>query len=220
MRAHQGAHVERLEAVEQAVPDDGDDARRAEQHRKAHQGVVGKLAALVGTAHQAAQRLEQTFEHLAIVELGERRKPRSFADHQPDNLAAARAVDLAHENFDRLVNDRAQRQFGSKGKLQRADYGHHFRTDQFLKQALLVGEVQIDGALGDAGAFGDIVEPRRGKAFGGEFIEGRVEDGVAARRGFGGARALARCGDGAGTGWPWRAMGTERNRGRSGHLRR
>ena len=116
-----------------------------------------ELAALVGAAQHAAQCLEQARQHFAIVELGDGRKARTLADQQPDDLAAAGAVDLAHENLDRLLDDRAQREAGRKRKLDRADHRHHLGADQFLEQGLLVGEVQIDRALGDAGALGDIL---------------------------------------------------------------
>ena len=42
--------------------------------------------------------------------------------------------------------------------------GRQHRAHELLEQALLVAEVEIDRALGDAGAAGDVVEPRRGKA--------------------------------------------------------
>jgi len=42
--------------------------------------------------------------------------------------------------------------------------------------------MQVDRALGDASAFGDVVEPRRGKAARDEFIQRRVDDGLAPLR--------------------------------------
>jgi len=60
--------------------------------------------------------------------------------------------------------------------------------DQLLKQRLLVFEVQIDRALGDAGAPRHVIEPRCGKAAGREFIERCVEDRAAPCRGLGAAR--------------------------------
>ena len=62
------------------------------------------------------------------------------------------------------------------GADQRGEHGAH----QFLKQALLVAEVEIDGALGDAGALGHVVEAGRLEAAGGEFIERGGEDRFAA----------------------------------------
>src|SRR6202035_3834703 len=65
-------------------------------------------------------------------------------------------------------------------------------TDQLLKQRLLVGEVEIDRALGDAGAGRHVVEPRGGEAAGGKFVERSVEDRFAPCRSLCLARALAR----------------------------
>src|SRR5205085_2121787 len=56
-----------------------------------------------------------------------------------------------------------------------------------LEQRLLVREVEIDRALGDAGALGHIVEPRALVAARGELLErGRKDRGAP---GFGGERA-------------------------------
>ena len=57
--------------------------------------------------------------------------------------------------------------------------GRQRRAHELLEQALLVAEVEIDRALGDAGAAGDVVEAGRGKAGGGEFFERGGEDRVA-----------------------------------------
>ena len=47
MRAHESAHVERREPVEQSVPDDGDEAGR-DEHAESAQRVVRELAARDG----------------------------------------------------------------------------------------------------------------------------------------------------------------------------
>src|SRR6185437_399658 len=44
-----------------------------------------------------------------------------------------------------------------------------------------VAKVEIDGALGDAGAFCNVVEPRRLEAARGELVERRGENGLAPR---------------------------------------
>ena len=46
MGAHEFAHVERREALEQAVPDERDQRGRDQQLRKARERVVGEFAAL------------------------------------------------------------------------------------------------------------------------------------------------------------------------------
>src|SRR3974390_2257865 len=62
--------------------------------------------------------------------------------------------------------------------LKRADVGDHLRSDQFLKQALFVFEVQINRALGDTGALGNVIESRCGKNTGGKFIKHGVKNRV------------------------------------------
>src|SRR5262249_5978555 len=53
------------------------------------------------------------------------------------------------------------------------------RTQEFLEQALLVAEVEVDRALGDAGAAGDVVEPGGGQAARGKLVECGGENGRA-----------------------------------------
>jgi len=50
-----------------------------------------------------------------------------------------------------------------RGRAEPRDQRHDGGPDQFLKQRFLVLEVQIDRALGNARAFGDVVEPGRCK---------------------------------------------------------
>src|ERR1700722_20464923 len=72
--------VERLEAIEQSLPDDGHDGRGAKQLRKADQRVVGDFAALQRADKPRPHHLEDTPEHLAIVEFRQRREARPLAD--------------------------------------------------------------------------------------------------------------------------------------------
>ncbi len=52
--------------------------------------------------------------------------------------------------------------------------------DDLFEKIGLVARQQVDRALGDAGALGNVVEPRAFEAFFGEFGERRVEDRLAA----------------------------------------
>src|SRR5262249_25913953 len=70
-------------------------------------------------------------------------------------------------------------QIAQRGRLDRAHQRAQHRAHEFLEQALLVAEVEIDRALGDARAARDIIEPRGGKAPRGEFLERGGEDGGA-----------------------------------------
>ena len=53
-----------------------------------------------------------------------------------------------------------------------------------LEQGFLVIEIEIKGALGDAGAGGDVVEPRRLEPALGEHVERGIENGLFADRGL------------------------------------
>jgi hypothetical protein len=75
------------------------------------------------------------------------------------------------------------------------------KADQFLKQGLLVGEVEIDRALGDAGAPRHAVKPRGSEAAGGKFIKRRAEDRLPARRSLRHPNVLAQR-----SGSPWPAV--------------
>ena len=122
-------------------------------------------------------------------------KRRPFRDHQADDVLAARLVDLAHEQIDDGVGERAHRHVGRAHGLDGADQRREHGADQFLEQALLVAEVEIDGALGDAGALGHVVEAGRREAAGGELVErggkDRLAAGGAARLAGAGARRVA-----------------------------
>jgi hypothetical protein len=78
----------------------------------------------------------------------------------------------------------------------RAEHASH----EFLEQALLVAEVEIDRALGDTGAAGDIVEARRCKPADGKFLERGCKNRFAPRR-----LRVSRAGDASLT-WPFRAL--------------
>ena len=67
-----------------------------------------------------------------------------------------------------------------RGLFERPHHWAQLQADQLLEQRLLVGKVQIDRALGNAGATRHVVEPRRRKAARRKFLERRRQDGVAA----------------------------------------
>src|SRR6478735_3699579 len=109
MRMHHGAHVERLEAVEQSAPDDRNNAGRRQQLRKPHQRIGLELAALVRTAQHVADRRHDARDDLAEIELGQRRKTRPLREHQANDILAARAENFADEHLDQPVGHLAER---------------------------------------------------------------------------------------------------------------
>src|SRR5262249_5852239 len=92
---------------------------------------------------------------------------------------AARAVAIIHEHVDdhlgRGTNGQTAQRAGRARARQRAQH----RAHEFLEQALLVAEVEVDRPFGDARAAGDIIKPRCGKAPRGELLERGSEDGGA-----------------------------------------
>src|SRR4029079_4687177 len=54
---------------------------------------------------------------------------------------------------------------------------HDHSAHQLLEHRFLVLEVQVDRALCDTGALGDVIEPRRGKAARDELLHRRFHDG-------------------------------------------
>ena len=71
-----------------------------------------------------------------------------------------------------------------RGERSRAHPLHdrrHGTTHEVLKQGLLVLEVKVERALGDAGASGDVLKPRRLVTLGGKDRQGGVEDGLPPR---------------------------------------
>jgi hypothetical protein len=78
------------------------------------------------------------------------------------------------------------------------DQRHDRGPDQLLEHRFLVLEVQVDRALGNAGAFGHVIKPGRGKAAGDELLQRRLDDrGAPFRRGS--ARLKAGCAAGEST---------------------
>ena len=70
-------------------------------------GVAFQFAPLDRAAHQRPERRDRARQHLAVVELGELREALAFGQDQPDHVLAPRLVDLAHEQVERVLGDRA-----------------------------------------------------------------------------------------------------------------
>jgi hypothetical protein len=49
-------------------------------------------------------------------------------------------------------------------------------ADHLAEELFLVGEVEVDGAFGDSGAFGDVLEPGVGEPAFAENLEGGLDD--------------------------------------------
>jgi len=59
------------------------------------------------------------------------------------------AVDFANKDFDRLIDDGAERQFTRERRFKGAHHRIQLEPDQLLKQRFLVLEVKVDRTLRD-----------------------------------------------------------------------
>ena len=126
---------------------------------------------------QRAHAGEAARHHFAVVEVGDRRKSRTFGDDQAHDVAAPRRRHLLDEGSGKPLHHVAHRCADGRRRVQPADdQRHDGGADQLLEHRFLVLEVQIDRALGDAGAFGDVVEPRRRKPARDELVHRRLDD--------------------------------------------
>ena len=180
MRAHQLADVERREALEHAVPDHRDQRRRDQQLRKAHQRVARQFAARRrrGSASRAAPPSRARSPRGSRIRRASESARPSVMISRITSLRRVPKISRTKMSAMLSAMTRAGRSADLRG-LDGADHGRQHRAHQFLEQALLVAEVEIDRALGDAGAPRDVVEAGRGKAGGGEFFERGGEDRVA-----------------------------------------
>ena len=101
------------------------------------------------------------------------------------------AVDFADEDVDACSTITASGRSLARTASSAPTTGLIMRAHKLLKQRLLVLEVEIDRALGDAGAPRHVVEPRGGKAARGEFVERRLQDCASPLRRLGGAHVDA-----------------------------
>src|SRR3954449_6370909 len=95
MRLEHRLGIERLEALEQRRPQEGDEARRDDELGKAGELVGGKLAAQDRPLGGSAQQRDAARHHLAVIELGELREAPGFRDDEADDFLAPGGEDLA-----------------------------------------------------------------------------------------------------------------------------
>src|SRR5215469_15463023 len=147
---------------------------------------VSKLAGRDADLQYAAKQRHTAIDDFFAVKAREVRKIAGFRDDDLWNSARRRAGEFGPAAYQlceqgggglRLADSAQQR-------LAALEVRHQRLRDHRLEQFFLVREVEIEGALGDAGAVRHIVEPGRGKAMLGKASQRRVED-------FAGASLLA-----------------------------
>ena len=79
---------------------------------------------------------------------------------------------MADKQVDDTIGQSRQRHIGLSHCLDRSDQRRQHCSDQLLKQALLVTEVEVDRAFGDAGAARHIFQASGLETAAGKFVEG------------------------------------------------
>ena len=101
-------------------------------------------------------------DHLAVIKGGDGGKARPFGDHEAQQQFAVAPKHLPLEKAEEHLNDLGRLHI--RGQRSRAHPLHdrrHGAAHELLKQGLLVLEVKVKRALGDARLRGNVVEPRR-----------------------------------------------------------
>jgi len=106
-------------------------------------------------------------------------KARPLGDDQAQHVLAAGAEDLGDEDLDDHLEHGTDRDVLQRRRGDRPDERMHHHAHELLEQGLLVAEVEVDRPLRDAGAAGNVVEPRGREAAGGELLERGRDDVVA-----------------------------------------
>ena len=198
-------HVERGRAAGQdrVFPD------RAQHHRRQPQVDAGvdvhraKLALPRAALDDRPEQQRVAHHHFLLEEPGEFGKVAGLADHQLGDARqpgrAERRPPLAKESTEEFRAGGIRLCDVALGRFeQRHDVLPHHR----LEQVFLAGVVQVQRALADAGARGDVVEPRGGVALLDELVECGIEQlaGAGLLAAFPARRLHARSGGGGGGG--------------------
>src|SRR5262245_25263275 len=171
MCLHQLANVERLETFEQAVPDDGDKSWCGNDLRKLREA-FRHFAARGSPLQQRPDGCDDAGKNLPIVEFGKLWKAAPFRNHEAHDVFPPRFINLADEDVGNAISQDWQRYIGLSHFLDCPNQRREHRPDQLLEQALLVAEVEIDRAFGDARAARHILKTSGLETAAREFVEG------------------------------------------------
>ena len=112
-----------------------------------------------------------------MIEICNAGKADALADDEAQDFLAARAQDLPSEHSIETGDHGLEGEVvGVSETRQPAEQRRDRAEHDLLEQILLVLERQVNGALGDPGFLGDVVEPSGREAFCGEDFEPRIED--------------------------------------------
>src|SRR5438105_2461800 len=136
---------------------------------------LAKLAGFDATLDYSTQHLLRSGNDFIGVELRQVRELMELAEHQAvDGAEDGRPDELpvpAHGSAELLC-----RRTLSAGFLTFGNGGDRSLPDHLTEQLFLVWEVEVDGAFGDPGAFGDILEPGLGESAFAEDFECGLDD--------------------------------------------
>src|SRR6266545_2163628 len=161
---------------------------RGARHNGVHQGGHGELgrdgnvdrpefAGFDPALQYAPHQTMTAGDDFLVVEAGELREIAGFGNHQAGNSRERRLAHqpeiLAHQLFEEIPRATGE---GLGEGLALLDDGDDRLADQRLEQRFFVFEVEVDRALGDAGATGDIFELRGREPAVGKDFERRGDD--------------------------------------------
>ena len=168
------------------------------QHPGSDCGIyLAELAAVDATTDYPGQHVQHSRNDFVGVELGEVRELVKLAQYKPIDGAEDGGADelpVAAHGYAELLGGSTL----GRGFLASLDRGDRGLPDHLLKELFLVGEVEVDGAFGDSGAVGDVLESGFGESAFTENLEGGLDDLLWPV--LGSSAPLGRfCGSGSGT---------------------
>lgn len=173
-----GRPVEGVVVAEHQPPGTGHDDGGEEQVGELLGGGRPELAPLDPVADDPAQGLHLRTDHLGAPAIGEVGEAADLREQHPDDLPGAPVLDHLRV-FEGEVGAQDRHggalRSGGEGRQVLARGTAHL-VHRGKEQVLLAREVQVDRALGDAGAGRHVVELGRHEAAAGEFLERRLHD--------------------------------------------
>ena len=167
---HQQRHAGMLVAPDRVHDEKGD------EHAAGGDGLhLPKLACPDSGLEDVGEKLEGSRDDFTRVELSEIRELVELADDEPVESAEGRRPDELPIPAHVAVEALGWRPFvelvlalfdGDDGRC----------ADHRLEQLFLIGEVEVDRALGDPGAFGDVLKSGVGQPAFTELLEGGLDD--------------------------------------------
>src|SRR6202049_3286276 len=157
------------------APDSVHDGERDQHARRYHRIDLAELAGGYSLPNDSTQQLRPAGYDFVSVELGQIGKLVELTEDETVDRAEDRRADELpvgpHCGAELLCRRSLPDCF-----LAPLDCGDGGLPDHLAKELFLVGEVEVDGALGDSGAIGDVLESGVGEAAFAEDLESGLDD--------------------------------------------